>query len=400
MSETVQVTTVAGDREVIAGRLFINRGTGVFHYDAAYLANPAAYALAPSLPLVAGAQPLDGLGGLSDSAPDRWGRKLLQRARKRTSLSEFDYLMGVDDAGRQGSLRYWINDTPLSSDGTGIPHELDLPELLTTADAIELDPSAVDDIQARRLFRATGSLGGARPKANVLINGELWLAKFPKPVGDEWDLMGWEYTLNRLSADLGIIVPQARLLKITDINGEDRHIYVARRFDRLQDSRQRIPYISAMTALEASDGDGGDWVDVVEYAREEGADTEQLWKRAMLGVLVGNTDDHLRNHGFLRFGREWEIAPCFDMNPTPDGDAHQVALFGDPSYESSALVSKDSLSLFGVSEQDAHGWLRTAAPLLERVSERARGYGVDAPSASVMRPRFERATQTARELSS
>ena len=154
----------------------------------------------------------------------------------------------------------------------------------------------------------------------MLINGELWLAKFPKPVGDEWDLMGWEYTLNRLGADLGIIVPQARLLKITDINSEDRHIYVARRFDRLQDSRQRIPYISAMTALEASDGDGGDWVDVVEYAREEGADTEQLWKRAMLGVLVGNTDDHLRNHGFLRFGREWGIAPCFDMNPTPDGD--------------------------------------------------------------------------------
>ena len=207
MSETVQVTTVAGHREVIAGRLFINRGTGVFHYDAAYLANPAAYALAPSLPLVAGAQPLDRLGGLSDSAPDRWGRKLLQRVRKRTSLSEFDYLLGVDDAGRQGSLRYWIDDTPLSSDGTGIPHELDLPELLTTADAIELDPSAVDDIQARRLFRATGSLGGARPKANVLINGELWLAKFPKPVGDEWDLMGWEYTLNRLGTDLGIIVP-------------------------------------------------------------------------------------------------------------------------------------------------------------------------------------------------
>ena len=141
-----------------------------------------------------------------------------------------------------------------------IPYELDLPELLTTADAIELDPSAVDDIQARRLFSATGSLGGARPKANVLINGELWLAKFPKSVGDEWDLMGWEYTLNRLGADLGITVPQAHLLKITDVNGEDRHIYVARRFDRLQDSRQRIPYISAMTALEASDGDGGDWV--------------------------------------------------------------------------------------------------------------------------------------------
>ena len=370
---------MTGDREVTAGRLFINRGTGVFHYDAAYLANPAAYALAPSLPLVAGAQPLDGLGGLSDSAPDRWGRKLLQRARKRTSLSEFDYLLGVDDAGRQGSLRYWINDTPLSSDGTGIPHELDLPELLTTADAIELDPSAVDDIQARRLFRATGSLGGARPKANVLINGELWLAKFPKPVGDEWDLMGWEYTLNRLGADLGIIVPQAR---------------------RLQNNRQRIPYISAMTALEASDGDGGDWVDVVEYAREEGANTEQLWKRAMLGVLVGNTDGHLRNHGCLRFGREWGIAPCFDMNPTPDGDTHQLALFGDPSYEPSALVSKDSLSLFGVSEQDAHGWLRTAAPLLERAPERARGYGVDAPSTSVMRPRFERATQTVRELGS
>ncbi|WP_368660883.1 type II toxin-antitoxin system HipA family toxin [Rothia sp. (in: high G+C Gram-positive bacteria)] len=388
MARRISITCTLNHEDVPVGDLFVNFSRGIFHYNPSYLQNPAAFALAPSLPLILGAQPLDGLGGLSDSAPDRWGRKLLQRAAGRTSLSEFDYLLGVNDAGRQGALRFWEDGSALTSDGGGVPVELELPELLNTAQAVERDARTVEDIAARRLFRATGSLGGARPKANVLVSGKLWLAKFPKPVGDEWDVMGWEYTLSRVASELDIETPVTALRSIQDAHGQDRHIYTAQRFDRSQ-SQARIPYMSAMTALEARDGEGGDWVDVVEFAREEGMDTTQLWMRAALGALTGNTDDHLRNHGFLRPSHAWVLAPCFDMNPTPDGNEHQLSLFGDHSYEPSLLWSSDVLELFDVDTAQAEQWLQRTAALLPRVPDMARGFGVDSASVSVMAPRFE-----------
>lgn len=397
MNPKVTVTTLIGTQEIVAGHLYPAYRNGVFSYTTDYLAHPRAFALAPSLPLVAGPQAFDGLGPFSDSAPDRWGRKLLQRAAGKTSLGEYDYLLGVNDASRQGATRFWLEGVAQAADGAGVPAEVDLPQLLSTADAVEQNFTDIPDIQARRLFRATGSLGGARPKANVKISGQLWLAKFPKPVGDDWDIMGWEFTARSLQEKVGITVPQGRTLTITDEAENPRRIYLQRRFDRsLQGAR--IPYISAMTALEAQDGDGGDWVDLLEFAREHGAHTGELWRRLAFGYLLGNTDDHLRNHGFLYASGGWSLAPSFDVNPTPDEAFHQLSLYGSEDYTLHDVLHREILSLCGLAEATARQWLRTAYAVLEGAVSEARKNGLDAYSVDVMEPRFVRALEEMRDF--
>lgn len=397
MNPKVTVTTLIGTQEVVAGHLYPAYRSGVFSYTTDYLAHPRAFALAPSLPLVAGPQAFDGLGPFSDSAPDRWGRKLLQRAAGKTGLGEYDYLLGVNDASRQGATRFWLEGVAQAADGTGVPAEVDLPQLLSTADAVEQNFTDIPDLQTRRLFRATGSLGGARPKANVKINGQLWLAKFPKPIGDDWDIMGWEFTARSLQEKVGITVPQGRTLTITDGAENPRRIYLQRRFDRSPQGA-RIPYISAMTALEAQDGDGGDWVDLLEFAREHGAHTGELWRRLAFGYLLGNTDDHLRNHGFLYAPGGWSLAPSFDVNPTPDDVFHQLSLYGSEDYTLHDVLHREILSLCGLAEATARQWLRTAHSVLEGAVSEARKNGLDAYSVDVMEPRFVRALEEMRDF--
>lgn len=397
MNPKVTVTTLIGTQEVVAGHLYPAYRSGVFSYTTDYLAHPRAFALAPSLPLVAGPQAFDGLGPFSDSAPDRWGRKLLQRAAGKTSLGEYDYLLGVNDASRQGATRFWLEGVAQAADGTGVPAEVDLPQLLSTADAVEQNFTDIPDLQTRRLFRATGSLGGARPKANVKINGQLWLAKFPKPIGDDWDIMGWEFTARSLQEKVGITVPQGRTLTITDGAENPRRIYLQRRFDRTPQGA-RIPYISAMTALEAQDGDGGDWVDLLEFAREHGAKTGELWRRLAFGYLLGNTDDHLRNHGFLYVSGAWSLAPSFDVNPTPDEAFHQLSLYGSEDYTLHDVLHREILSLCGLTEAAARQWLRTAYSVLEGAVSEARKNGLDAHSVSVMEPRFAQSLEELRDF--
>lgn len=384
------VTTRCGSDDVVVGDLFVARDRGVFRYSGDWLRHPDAYELAPSLPMTGGNQPLDGLGPFGDSAPDRWGRKLMLRRYRRTRLPEFAFLLGVSDASRQGALRFRDGSgTALSSHETEIPPERDLPDLLTIADAVAEGREDVTDVDARRLFRATGSLGGARPKANVTVGtGEsagLYMAKFPKPDGDDWDVIGWEAVCLDLQQEVGITVPDHRLLPI-----EGRNVLLVRRFDRAGGGDRRIPYLSAMSALEARDGDGGDWLDLVDVAQIHGADTGEMWRRTAFGVLIGNTDDHLRNHGFLRIGRTWEVAPAFDVNPTPldARDEHQMTLFGSGALTLADVLTDDALALFGVSRRAASAWCTRAAVVLAGALERARRAGLSDRDVAVMESRF------------
>lgn len=389
------VTTQCGSREVTAGELFVARDRGVFRYTADYLRRPEAYALAPALPLTGGNQPVDGLGPFGDSAPDRWGRRLMLRRYGRSRLPEYAYLLGVSDASRQGALRFYDEaGNALSSHETEIPPERELPDLLTIADAVAEGRDDITDVDARRLFRATGSLGGARPKANVTVStgdaAELYMAKFPKPDGDDWDVIGWEAVCVDLQQDAGITVPTHRLLTVSG-----RHVLMTRRFDRA--GARRIPYLSAMSALEAHDGDGGDWVDLVDVVRVHGADTGELWRRAAFGVLIGNTDDHLRNHGFLWGGRSWTVAPAFDVNPTPldAGDDHEMTLFGSGELTLSDFLTHDALALFGMPRQEALSWCAGAAELFAGVTDRARRAGLSHRDVTVMGSRFSDAVAQA-----
>lgn len=301
-------------------------------YDPGYLADPRGVDLEPLLPRRAGQQYVEGLPGcLQDSAPDRWGRTLIDRRRRLEQVragrrlpvaTAVDYLLGVSDLTRQGDLR--IADDrqgPFLAEGHEVPKLLALPELLAAADAAAADP---DDLAAvtTLLEAGSGSLGGARPKASVLdVNGRLMIAKFPHR-DDEWDVMAWEATALDLAELAGVRVPRRRLVTIGD-----RHVLVVERFDRTP-AGSRVGYLSAMSLLGARDGDERDYADIAEALQDAGSevrdDLTQLFRRVVFSVAVHNTDDHLRNLGLLRGSGGWTLSPAFDVNPDPDPGKDRV----------------------------------------------------------------------------
>lgn len=332
MSEADVVVQIGGE-DVLAGHLWSHRRRGresaTFSYSSGYLARDDAYALDPMLPLLDGPQQTaEGratFGAFSDCAPDRWGRKLIQhddrqRARREEdaekSFGEVDYLLGVRDDLRQGALRFRNPEsgTYLADEQEGVPDLLQLPALLGAAERMERDEASAEEL--RRLLRGGSSLGGARPKAHVMDGeGRLAIAKFPRPA-DEWDVMRWEAVALALARAAGISIPDFALHEI-----DGKAVLIVDRFDRIGESR--IGYVSAMTMLEVTDGDSGSYLDIAEaiedHSAAAGEELRQLWRRIAFSVLISNTDDHLRNHGFLRTSTAgWALSPAFDLNPDPE----------------------------------------------------------------------------------
>ncbi|WP_454117647.1 type II toxin-antitoxin system HipA family toxin [Microbacterium lacticum] len=326
---TVEVFADRAGLPLLVGQAHVTRQRGristTFLYDASYLAGDGT-SIDPALPLVSGAQHQTGLvRAFADSAPDRWGRNLIEKAersRARTEnraprrLDDLDFLLGVSDDTRQGALRYrLVGSDVFTGPPSHVPQLISLPELLHAADelATDADPSAA---VKQLLDTGTTGLGGARPKASVrLEDGALAIAKFPHS-SDRWDVMAWEATALDLLEAAGARTPQRRLTRV----GE-RSVLLLRRFDR-DDQQHRVGYISAMTALGASDGDHRDYADIAgairDLSRSPKADHHELFDRVVASVALGNTDDHLRNHGFLADHGSWTLSPAFDVNPTPD----------------------------------------------------------------------------------
>lgn len=386
MVDVYDVTTVVNGNEVLAGKIYRTRASGSFEYDSGYLRMRTAFELAPALGLFPGAQPLLPNNPFGDSAPDTWGRKVQNRAAGRR-LDELTLMFGVDDEGRQGATRFWADGVAVAP-GDGVPVEADLADIIHVADQVERGEQDIDDVAVRRLFRATGSLGGARPKANVRIGADLWLAKFPKPVGDEWNVMAWEGAMLDAMGAVGIDVPPHETKRIA-VGGIERTVLFLKRFDRREDDI-RVPYISAMTALEATDGEGGDWLDVVDFAQVSGSDTTELWRRAVFGALIGNLDDHLRNHGFLRWGADWRPSPAFDVNPEPlsHGNEHQLSLFGNRDLVLDSFLRRDALDLFRVKQSEVTEFLDRLRPVVRRMPRVAEAHGADAVSIEMMATRI------------
>lgn len=321
--------------------------TTAFAYADTYLASADAWPIGPDLPF--GGQPITaGLpGALADTAPDRWGRSLIDKrirgeavaaGRTPPTVTEIDYLLGVSDHTRQGALRYRSAEgMPFLADGGDVPRLVDLPHLLDATD--RLSRSGQDDLGAVKELLAAGSasLGGARPKASVQDGDRLLVAKFPHH-SDSWDVMAWEATALDLAHACGIAVPVHDLIHVGG-----RSVLLSERFDRDRDSR--IPFISGMTLLSKRDGESADYVEVAEAIGEHGVDVREqlsaIWRRMAFSVAVRNTDDHLRNLGFLRRAGGWVLSPMFDVNPNPAAGERRVTTIGwrnDPAAEIAALV--------------------------------------------------------------
>jgi serine/threonine-protein kinase HipA len=241
----------------------------------------------------------------SDTAPDRWGRKLIERTEAATareerrtarSFSEADYLLGVRDDLCQGALRYRRagGEGFLATEDTGVPALLQLGTLLNAAEALERDDPTSQ--QLRLLLRGGSSLGGARPKAHVIgTDGRPAIAKFPSPKHDDWDVIRWEYVALELARQAGLTTADHQLERV-----DGKPVIILRRFDR-RAAGKRIGYISAMTLLSAGDGQTFDYLDIAQQIEADSdratEDLRELWTRAAYGRLISNTDDHLRNHG-------------------------------------------------------------------------------------------------------
>jgi serine/threonine-protein kinase HipA len=317
----------------LVGRLWArtrgNKDSASFEYDKNWLTHPIRFSLEPALKLGPGPfhtsadQPL--FGAIGDSAPDRWGRVLMRRAERRRAetagvtphtLREIDYLLMVDDEARQGALRFSPKESGpfLAANAPNkIPPLIELPRLLSAAEHVVSDSETDDDL---RLLLAPGSsLGGARPKASVRDrDGHLAIAKFPNK-GDEIDTVLWEAVALTLAKKAGIPVPAWRLA-----NASQKPVLLLRRFDRADGAR--LPFLSAMSMLEAKDNETRSYMEFVDVLRQYGAepqaDIRALWRRIVFNILISNTDDHLRNHGFLYTDpRGWRLAPAYDLNPVP-----------------------------------------------------------------------------------
>jgi len=403
---TIDVYVSIGGSDVPAGRLHTHhrRGTesATFMYNDAYLADPQAYRLDPALPLVAGGlqTPLGSklFNAFTDAAPDRWGRNLIdryERARATSDgsrprrLTEIDYLLGVRDDLRQGALRFRDLETRafVASDEVGVPGLTELAELMDLAHRAASDD--IDEADLLRLVRAGSSLGGARPKTHVRASdGRFAIAKFPSSATDTWDVMKWEKVALTLAQRSGIEVPDTELV---DISG--RAVLISYRFDRTV-GNIRIGYSSALTMLEATDGDQRSYLDIAEVIEEHSLhatrDLEQLWRRMAFTVLISNTDDHLRNHAFLHTGGDsWRLSPAFDLNPNPDpGPKNLSTAIDDFQTEARVDVLIAVAEHFRLEHDTAEGIVRDIALQVDQWMDVATKVGLTTNEITHMEPAF------------
>ena len=319
------------------------RGKEVFSfaYNEDYLKKAYVPHVDPDLLLSAGEQYPVGkevFGFLGDITPDRWGRRLIRRKeaqlarrekRPERTLLLSDFIVGAYDLTRTGAVRVMLDGKFVSSDSSKpAPPWTTLRTLEECARKIDADEDGQDPRWIDVLLAPGSSLGGARPKANVTDEkGALWIAKFPS-MNDEWDVGAWEFLVSRLAVAAGLRVCDTRLERFSKAGST----FFSRRFDR--EGERRIHYASAMAMSGAVDGEEGrSYLDVAEFLVREGArpdeDLAELWSRIVFSRLVGNSDDHLRNHGFVLEDGGWRLSPMFDVNPNPDASFAALDLTPD-----------------------------------------------------------------------
>lgn len=354
-----------------------------FAYDSEWVRRPDAFELDPELQLHDAESYPSGKSGafqiFVDSAPDRWGRLLLDRRETLVSrreqrsyrpLTDWDYLLGVHDSCRMGALRFRRDGrSPFLDDNRALaaPPVTSLRELEAAALALE-DPHAADRAQfsdwLTALLAPGSSLGGARPKANFTVkDGSLWIAKFPSRE-DRRDMGAWEMVVHTLAAEAGVIVPPAKLLTLA---GRHR-TFACQRFDRVGDRRRF--FVSAMTLLGRQDGQGGSYLDLAEFLSTRGSprhrstDLPQLWTRVVFNIIVSNTDDHLRNHGFILERDGWRLAPAYDLNASIEKRDHALAINQDDPT-SDLELARATAHYYGLKPREAGAIITRVARVVQ-----------------------------------
>jgi len=393
------------------GELLVQQSRGTtaysFQYNTNWLKTEAQQLLDPDIGWYSGPQyPVDktNFGLFLDSMPDRWGRTLLKRkyvreARKKSepapTLRDVDFLLGVFDETRMGALRFktdpagpFLDNDPKQA----IPPWSSVRTLQYAADQIEQDTGDRLDEEWLNLLIAPGtSLGGARPKANVQdADGSLWIAKFPSGQ-DDIDKGAWEYLLHLLAIRSGIDMAPSRLEKIQGRH----HTFFTKRFDR--EENQRIHLASAMTMLGRTEQSvrerPASYLELAEFIQYNGGniseDLAQLWRRIVFHILVSNTDDHLRNHGFLLAEEGWRLSPAYDLNPAVDSFGLSLNI----NLEDNALnldLAKEVGPFFQLTKQNMEGIIEEVNSVVGTWRSIASELGIPRREQEMMAGAFER----------
>ena len=306
-----------------------------FKYSKEWLKSKEHFLLDPDIGFYTGDQfpnSKDNFGVFLDSMPDTWGRTLMKRRNSiqakeadipTPKLYDIDYLLGVYDESRMGALRFKLDDDGefLDNDVLPTPPWSSIKELQYSADIIESDKETDEVKKWLAILMAPGSsLGGARPKANILDDSEHpWIAKFPSK-NDTIDKAKWEYLAYKLALLTGINMSECKIEKVSG----KYYTFLTKRFDR--EEGERIHFSSAMTMTGNNEDTlkkiPASYLDIAEFIQFSGAnvreDLQQLWKRIIFNIAISNTDDHLRNHGFILTAKGWLLSPAYDINPSID----------------------------------------------------------------------------------
>lgn len=366
-----------------------------FEYNEDWLSSHGSIYLDPNLGLYKGRQYLpedkNNFGIFLDSSPDRWGRVLMKRReavmsrkedRKERSLYESDFLLGVFDLHRMGALRFKLNE-----EGNFLNDNKDFatPPWAALRDleyaSLQLEDENKDDEESLKwlnmLIAPGSSLGGARPKASVMDEkGQLWIAKFPSR-NDNKDVGAWEMVVQRLAVDAGLNVAMA----MAKIFSGQYHTFLSKRFDRA--GKRRIHFASAMTLLGYKDGAdhtaGVSYLALAEFIQKYGADVdsnlEELWRRIVFNICVCNTDDHLRNHGFLLTEQGWILSPAYDINPVETG-AGLTLNISETDNSLSLEVAKEVAEYFRLNNDKADKIIAEVVSSVKKWKDVASGYGI------------------------
>ncbi len=401
------------DEPILMGTLHVipSKGEEIFSFEYAktWLDSGHAQIIDPDLQLYSGHQYVTGekhnFGVFLDSSPDRWGKVLMKRReaalakeedRPVRPLFESDYLLGVYDGHRMGALRFKDEmDGPFLDNNEKNPapqwaslRELEHASLELEKEDIIGNPEYIKWLNM--LISPGASLGGARPKASIVDNdGILWIAKFPSR-GDIKNMGAWEAVANNLAVQSGINMSDFQLKKFTKYN-----TYLTKRFDRTSNGK-RIHFASAMTLLDYSDGadhtSGVSYIQLAEFIAQNGAnvneDLFQLWKRIVFSICISNTDDHLRNHGFLLTDKGWILSPAYDVNPMEDGRGLVLNITEDDNALDTELAKK-VIKYFRISSNQAEQTIQEIKTVVSTWRGVAKKYGLSQAEQEFMASAFK-----------
>ena len=404
---------LSSDIPLLMGILYIDNIRGnesyAFEYSDEWMAaqNKNNFIIDPDLPAYRGRQYVPAgkkiFGIFSDTCPDRWGRKLLDRKeiinasadkRKPRKLMESDYLLGVLDEARMGAIRLSFRENgPFLSDEQdySVPPWTTLRQLEEASREYEKDDNIMEDKWLKQLIAPGSSLGGARPKASVkALDGSLWIAKFPSK-NDDIDVSSWEMVVHDLAKMCGLNVLEAMIEKFSKYGST----FLVKRFDR--SGERRIHFASAMTMLGAVDGqsDNYGYLDIAEFLKANSInvteDLRELWGRIVFSMCVSNTDDHLKNHGFVLARKGWRLSPMYDVNPSLTGDTLSLMVSENDNRMDLELALKIS-GLFNIKMSEAENKLKDIANTVKNNwRPLANKYGIKRSKLENMAPTFANA---------